>query len=1232
MNIENKICEAIEMIVDNSISKADFDRTIQATILSCTNALTKEYKIKYQDNILTAYANGEANYKKDTLVYVLVPNNDLSKQKTILGAVNKDQESYSTVVNQDQTYDFIGINAIKNNQLALNSHHTETKILYSYQNNIEENLISVDNFVIEEYIKQNNTIYCSANFQTSLISEQQRYGNYGIIFALDFLNNENQIVTKYYSININNMQGNPYKLLQPTKQYAFFDIDNENFLRLNSITIFVKDFPGQDEDNQINDIFITDICLQAANKMTSDELAGYSINLNTPNGSIFSENSTSDSFLPINAVVKLKGQEIEASNSIEFYWFIEDASIKTSSEYYNIYGGIGWKCLNKKQILENSISYLPGENNINIKFSDAIARNNIIKCVAVYSGNIFNKTINIKNYLAVNITIVSDSGTSFYYDQGNPILTCLVDGKEYPNYIYNWIQIDENGITEIENNKYQYQVNIGQLNSYATFKCAVTQNKIVLGTASITLTNSRESEQDYILTILNGDQVFKYDENGISPISQVNETPLQIAPLRLQLTSVDAGDISEEILKNLQIEWEIPQENTLLVVEADSPKTIELYYTIATNYSYQKTNNQIKATVVYQGQKITASTNFLFLKDGDPGTNGTNYVCKIVPNIEEGQSVPGRIIYNTYTNRLNYIPATENTQWVRAQLWESGELIFDSTSSEGDFTLTWSILQNKYDYTTKDYSNLKIDSSNGKITCDRYSEDQTAANIVKASISYNGTIYTAFLPITLVNLKNSSYNISIKEKCGFDYVTYSTDGIDPQYNKTNPFEISLYYNNTNVTENTDVAFLWEPKGVIYEDGEWKKQNLIIETSLKDETLNKNQKRFKPASSYDGQCVTIAIECIIRAKNEEVARALIPIYYGINRYGLSALNGWDGNSIQASAEGGFILSPQVGAGRKEEDNSFTGLVLGEVKEGSNSKKNVGLFGYNKGQRSIFLDAESGTAAFGVADQGQVIIDPTEGRALIRSGNYVQNKSGMAIDLTTPEIIYGNGNFSVNKDGELNAAVGTLGASDSSKIHIGGTATNSYIYSGNKDNLTANSMGFYLGTNGFSMGAASGGQSAFQIDPSGNVDAASLTIQNASTSSARIELSAGSSYSQITFYRNNSNKGYIYGGSSGIEIYGNSSLNISGSSMDISANTMDISSSTLYIRSSRLYARNSSGSVAPAVNGTYSLLTKTGCYVGGIGPVLIWYNSKVNLTFYNGILVNTSESEDGDYNDG
>lgn len=1216
--IEDIFCDAVQLMVDNAVSKAGYDATIKATILSCSNALTGEYKIKYQDNTLTAYSlNADTTYKKGALVYVQVPNNDLKNRKSIIGAVKSDDENYSISVEQDATYDFIGTNVVSNGATTLNSYHTESKELYNYSNEEDENVLTLDTFAIDEYIKENSSIYCAADFQTSLPQEQQLQGNYGIIFALDFSsnNNEEDVITKYYSINVNNMTGNPYKLLQPTRQYAFFDINNANFIRVNSITAFVQNFPNQDQFNTVDDIFITNISLQAANKMTSDELAGYSINLTTPEGSIFTTEASPSSTLPIAATVKLRGQEIDDTN-IEFYWFVEDATIKTNSQYYSLYGGLGWKCLNE---LSSTGVFIAAKNEFNIKFSDAVARNNTFKCVAVYNGNIFNKTINIKNYLAVNVTIVSDSGTNFYYDQGNPILSCLIDGVAHPEYSYIWLKTDDNGVEEIDNTTYQYQVNIGQLTNYAIFKCAAVSNGFSLGTASITITNSLESESGYTLTIVNGTQVFKYDENGVSPTSQSNDVPLVLEPLRLQLTSADGATIADSVLENLPISWEIPTEDTLLIVEEDSLSRIELSYDIAASYNYKKTNNTITASITYQGQRLTASTNFLFLKDGDPGTNGTNYVCKIVPNVADGKTMPDRVIYDVAHGRLNYDPAGTNTQWVRAQLWENGELVFDGVSSQNNFTVTWSILQNKYDYNTSDLTDLTINANTGQITCSGYNEQYDVADIVKVVINTGGVDYTAVLPITLVNLKNLSYNISIPDGSGFKFVTYSSDGRLPQYDNSNPFQVNLINSGTDISENSNVSYTWNIKGAIYQDYQWIDQNLLRENTNNDEQLSKNQKNFKPTSAYDGQCVSVAVECVIRVSGSEAAKVHIPVYLGLNKYGLAALNGWDGNSIQVDSTGGFILAPQMGAGRKESDNSFTGMFLGEVKESSYADKEVGIFGYNHGQRSIFLDAETGSAAFGIASQGQIIIDPTDGRATIRSGNYRNGSSGMEIDLTAPSIKYGNGNFYVDRNGELNASVGTLGASNAAKIHISGNTANSFIYSGNKTGLTASSSGFYLGTDGFSMGQGGSGQ-GLTIKPSGEMTATSITVQRSSTSNSRIVLTAGSTGSEIDFYYGGNRRGYMLGGSYGLEIYGSptyiggSSMNISASSLDINSSSMSIdstrlylSSSTMYWQSGTVYAQNSSGSTAAAATGSWLLDTPWSVSEG------------VRMYFYNGLLV-------------
>jgi hypothetical protein len=283
-----------------------------------------------------------------------------------------------------------------------------------------------------------------------------------------------------------------------------------------------------------------------------------------------------------------------------------------------------------------------------------------------------------------------------------------------------------------------------------------------------------------------------------------------------------------------------------------------------------------------------------------------------------------------------------------------------------------------------------------------------------------------------------------------------------------------------------------------------------------------------------------LECIVSKDGAEVASIMIPVHLMLNRYGISAINSWNGNSVQIDDEGGCILSPQVGAGIKNSDNSFTGIVMGEVKETNQASADVGLLGYAEGKRSIFLDANTGTATFGVNGKGQIIIDPSDNKAELKSGNYSTSaKTGMLIDLTTPQIKFGSGNFNVDANGKitakgggtiagwniadtsltkgkvgissdnsndsniafwagstsassakfkvdyngnLTATSGSIG-SGSNKITIGGSGSNSAIYSGSKSSYDASGSGFYLGVNGLSLG------NNFFVDSSGNLTAKS-----------------------------------------------------------------------------------------------------------------------------------------------
>ena len=49
---------------------------------------------------------------------------------------------------------------------------------------------------------------------------------------------------------------------------------------------------------------------------------------------------------------------------------------------------------------------------------------------------------------------------------------------------------------------------------------------------------------------------------------------------------------------------------------------VSLKMDIASIYNYNNTNNNIEARLVYNGIRLTASTNFIFIKEGEIGSNG----------------------------------------------------------------------------------------------------------------------------------------------------------------------------------------------------------------------------------------------------------------------------------------------------------------------------------------------------------------------------------------------------------------------------------------------------------------------------------------------------------------------------------------------------------------------------------------------------------------------------------
>lgn len=91
--IGNYILEAIDVMAQAKVDNLKFDKTVIGTIYQISNPTTGEYKVKYEDNIFTAWVENSLvnSYKNGTSVFVKIPEGDFSNKKIIEGTASNSE-------------------------------------------------------------------------------------------------------------------------------------------------------------------------------------------------------------------------------------------------------------------------------------------------------------------------------------------------------------------------------------------------------------------------------------------------------------------------------------------------------------------------------------------------------------------------------------------------------------------------------------------------------------------------------------------------------------------------------------------------------------------------------------------------------------------------------------------------------------------------------------------------------------------------------------------------------------------------------------------------------------------------------------------------------------------------------------------------------------------------------------------------------------------------------------
>lgn len=370
-------------------------------------------------------------------------------------------------------------------------------------------------------------------------------------------------------------------------------------------------------------------------------------------------------------------------------------------------------------------------------------------------------------------------------------------------------------------------------------------------------------------------------------------------------------------------------------------------FSIGNHWNQQKANNIIRCIISINGIEYELASELKFGRAGTQGTN-TTMVLEFVDN--ENAFIIGKtpqvqcILYNYNGERLN--PNTGSYAW------------------------SWN--DNKYFDDIKDSGNV-INIVGKEILTSIPTDNYSILQCVYTPAE--GMALTAYLPIAIKN-ENYSHIEGAKE------VVYNHQGLPNYYNDV----YKLYkINNDEKPEEIRDGCIWGLSKTVGEENDYPRLQNLVRAGETYQALAVN-----PFYMQSGNKTCVYVE-----KDNEVIWSQ-PILIMQSKYDFAMLNNWDGG-LTIDEENGTILSTMLGAGRKNDDNTFSGVLIGDVKGGTGLESTVnmtGVYGFDDGIMSYAL-REDGSATFGKNGSGQIKIDGNSGT--IKSGNYDADERGMKIDL-------------------------------------------------------------------------------------------------------------------------------------------------------------------------------------------------------------------------------------------
>lgn len=454
------------------------------------------------------------------------------------------------------------------------------------------------------------------------------------------------------------------------------------------------------------------------------------------------------------------------------------------------------------------------------------------------------------------------------------------------------------------------------------------------------------------------------------------------------------NEIEEKYKKLIDALWKYLESNVLIFTNEDvkpepgstnnSEDSIKLTCSDSGVYNYYTyTGNIVDTSYLTQERTITAT--FLDgydFPDPDPESNNIKWIIPtentMISKIATGISNDKKSAYLKYKITNNYWPGIKENNTITCEVkFPNGEirrgriaLQFGGESAVGsEYFFNIYFADNKYSLQYNKKDSLKVKVAFGRRDGEKIS--------VKPTISWEVLNPAGITPLTgtgeefILNREATSAitsNFAILK--AFTDENYQLDnGLTARFEAYLPIPLSgeghhisgptkIVYDTTNSNlkrysnkpyvlydrDNKEIAGVsWE---IYYDKGTVDNPNPYPI----DYPVLKNNKLYPIANALDNMPVV----CVNAIKNNVVIWSQ-PIYFSKYRWEFGLLNNWSGKLTINEEQNAFMAATLVAGKKAANDNSFTGVVMGEMVNSSTKEPlESGLYGFEKGVSRFYLN--------------------------------------------------------------------------------------------------------------------------------------------------------------------------------------------------------------------------------------------------------------------------------------